>query len=256
MDPTNDLSLYSDIRDRDLKREGILVAEGRHLAVRLLASGLDVLSILCSERMADEFRALAGGRFPVHVLDNERMESFTGFPFHRGVMAAATRPAVMPLGRFLADNAACRSLVICPRLSGGENLGSILRTSAALGADGVVIGRRSCDPFSRKALKASMGAAFSMPVVMMENEGDGFTLLKERGFTLYGASTGGSSIPLDRARRSARRAVVFGNEAEGIDEGITSQCDEIVHVPMHNNTDSLNVAVAAGIILHALSGPR
>lgn len=254
MGPIHDISLYSNVRDRDLKREGVLIAEGRHLVGRLMDSGLEVLSILCSERMSDEFRDRARGRCPIHVLDNDEIQRLAGFPFHRGIMAAATRPVIIPIERFLSENAACRNLVICPRLSGDENLGSIIRTSAALGTDAVVIGPQSCDPLSRKALKASMGAAFSIPIITMDEGERSFALLKRHGFTIYGASTGGASISLHAVRPSERRAVVFGNEAEGLPDSIASQCDEIIHVPMHNNTDSLNVAVAAGIILYALFG--
>lgn len=254
MNAERSLSIFSDLRDRDLKREGILIAEGRHLASRLLASGLEVLSVLCSERMAEEFRGLVQGRCPVHVLDNDEMESLAGFPFHRGVMAAAARPGIIPLERFLSENGACRKLAVCPRLSGAENLGGILRTSAALGADGVAIGPRSCDPFSRRSVKASMGAAFTVPIIMMEEDETAFNLLKRRGFAIYGASTGGGSLPLRTVRPPEKRAVVFGNEAEGIPESTALLCDRMVHVPMHNNTDSLNVGVAAGIILHAMFG--
>lgn len=252
MDSTYSIAPYSSIRDRALKRKGILIAEGRLLVGRLLASGLEVHSILCGENMSDEFQELARGRCPVHVLDNEEMERFAGFPFHRGVMAVAARPVITPLELFLSEKTARRNLVICPNLSGDENLGSIIRTSAALGADAVVIGPRSCDPFSRRALKASMGAALSMPIVIMDEGERAFALLKRHGFTVYGASTGGNSIPLHAARPAEKRAVVFGNEADGIPESAASLCDEIVHVPMHNNTDSLNVSVAAGIILYRL----
>jgi tRNA G18 (ribose-2'-O)-methylase SpoU len=252
MDPLHDISLYTNIRDRDLKNKGLLVAEGRPLAVRLLASGLEVISILCSERMADEFRELARGRCPLHILDNEGMERVAGFPFHRGVMAVAVRPATRPLDLFLSESAACRNLVLCPRLSGDENLGGIIRTSDALGADCLAIGTQSCDPFSRRALKVSMGAALSLPIVTIGGVENDFALLKKHGFTVYGASTGENSIPLHEVRPAEKRAVVFGNESEGIPENIASLCDAIVHVPMHNNTDSLNVGVAAGIILYAL----
>jgi tRNA G18 (ribose-2'-O)-methylase SpoU len=252
MDSTYNIALYSNIRDRALKRKGVLIAEGRLLVGRLLASNLEVHSILCGEKMADEFRELTRGGCPVHVLDNDEMERFAGFPFHRGVMAVAVRPVITPLEQFLSEKAACRNLLICPNLSGDENLGGIIRTSAALGADAVVIGPQSCDPFSRRALKASMGAALSMPIVMMEEGESAFTLLKQHGFTVYGASTGGASIPLHEVRPAGKRAVVFGNEADGIPESVSSLCDKIIHVPMHNNTDSLNVGVAAGIILYKL----
>lgn len=254
MDRRHDISLYSNIRDRDLRREGILIAEGRYLASRLLSSGLEILSVLCAGRMAAEFNELARGRCPVHVAEEAEIEGLAGFPFHRGVMAAAPRPDFSAIEGFLAGNPGCRNLAVCPRLSQDENLGSVIRSAAALGADAVAIGPRSCDPLSRKALRASMGAAFSLPIVMMEEESGAIALLKRHGFTVCGASTGSISVPLDSARPAGKRAVVFGNEAEGLPVETASLCDEIVHVPMHNDTDSLNVAVAAGIILYTLFG--
>jgi tRNA G18 (ribose-2'-O)-methylase SpoU len=186
------------------------------------------------------------------VAGEAEIESLAGFPFHRGVMAAAPRPAFTTIDAFLAGNPGCRNLVVCPRLSQDENLGSVIRSAAALGADAVAIGPRSCDPLSRKALRASMGAAFSLPIIMLEEEPGAIALFKRHGFTVYGASTGNASVPLATARPAAKRAVVFGNEAEGLPGETASLCDEIIHVPMHNDTDSLNVAVAAGIILHFL----
>ena len=256
MDGIHDLSPYANLRDRDLKDEGILIAEGRLLAARLLASGLEVISVVCSERMADELRERAGARCPVRVLDDGAIERLAGFRFHRGVMAAAARPALLPLGTFLAENPASRNIVLCPRLTNDGNLGGIIRTSAALGADCVAVGAQSCDPFSRKALKASMGAAFTLPLVMMDGGEDPLPLLKRHGFTVYAATTGERSVPLHEVRPAQKRAVVFGNEADGIPDRILAQCDEIVHVPMHNDTDSLNVGVAAGVVIYVLFGSR
>jgi tRNA G18 (ribose-2'-O)-methylase SpoU len=252
MDQIHDLSLFANVRDRVLKDEGILITEGKLLTARLFASGLEVLSVLCAEGMASELRKLAGMRCPVHVVSNDEMERLAGFRFHRGVMAAARRPALLPLERFLAHHPACRSIVICPGLTNDVNQGGIVRTAAALGADAVCISTTSCDLFSRRALKASMGAALTLPIVMMDGGEDSLALLKNHGFTVYGATTGEHSVPLESIRPAEKRAVVFGNEADGIPAGILSQCDQIVHVPMHNGTDSLNVGVAAGIVLYEL----
>ncbi|TFH39008.1 MAG: RNA methyltransferase, partial [Chrysiogenales bacterium] len=111
---------------------------------------------------------------------------------------------------------------------------------------------QSCDPLSRRALKVSMGAAFAIPIVMLDDEESGFALLKRYGFTVYGASICGDSIPLHAVKPAEKRAAVFGNESEGLTDRITSLCDETIHIPMYNDTDSLNVAVAAGIILYCL----
>ena len=153
-----ELEPYRDLRDRDLRREGLLVAEGRWLVERLLASGWEVLSVLCAPRFAGHFRELAAGRCPVLTADEERLAKVAGFPFHRGVLAAARRPRFPSLAAWLSGAAQPAGqgraggdiLVICPQLTGEYNLGSIVRSAAALGATALAMGARCCDPLSRR----------------------------------------------------------------------------------------------------------
>jgi len=97
------LSEYRDLRDRDLRREGLLVAEGRWLVERLLASGWEVLSVLCAPRFAEHFLRLAAGRCPVRTADEQLLAPVAGFPFHRGVLAAARRPEIASLASWLPN---------------------------------------------------------------------------------------------------------------------------------------------------------
>jgi tRNA G18 (ribose-2'-O)-methylase SpoU len=262
-----ELDLYRDLRDRDLRREGLLVAEGRWLVERLLDSGWEVLSVLCAPRFAGHFRALAAGRCPVLSADEERLVKVAGFPFHRGVLAAARRPRLPSLAEWLSrgDAAAAapagptagtagRVLVLCPRLTGEYNLGSIVRSAAALGAEALAVGPSCCDPLSRRALKVSMGAAFRLPLLTLEEEGADLARLRAGGWRIAGASPAPEALPLDRWRPAGPVALVLGEEAGGLPEPWAGGCDLRLRIPMRPGVDSLNVAVAAGILLHALSG--
>lgn len=250
------LGLYRDLRDRDLRREGLLVAEGRWLVERLLASGWPVLSVACCPRFAEHFRRLAADRCPVLVVPEEELASVAGFRFHRGVLAAGRRPELRSLESLLQAlpaGAEAATLVICPQLTGEYNLGSIVRTAAAFGAEGLAAGSRCCDPLSRRALKVSMGAAFRLPLLALGEEERAAGLLHAAGFRIAGASVAPSARPLASFRRPARLAVVLGEEAEGLGNPWEARCDELLTIPMPGGTDSLNVAVAAGIFLYALS---
>jgi tRNA G18 (ribose-2'-O)-methylase SpoU len=248
------LALYRNLRDRDLRREGLLVAEGRWLVERLLASGWPVLSVACAPRFAGHFRRLAGERCAVLEVSEEELASVAGFPFHRGVLAAGRRPELPGLEAFLSvlPGTAAGTLVVCPQLTGEYNLGSIVRTAAAFGALGLAVGSRCCDPLSRRALKVSMGAAFSLPLVALGEEEQAAAELHRAGFRIVGASPSPRASPLGSFRRPARLAVVLGEEAEGLGEPWEECCDELLAIPMPGGTDSLNVAVAAGIFLYAL----
>jgi len=250
------LGLYRNLRDRDLRREGLLVAEGRWLVERLLASGWPVLSVACGPRFAEHFRRLAGERCPLLVASEEELASVAGFPFHRGVLAAGCRSELPSLEAFLGGlpGDAAGTMVISPQLTGEYNLGSIVRTAAAFGTLGLAVGSRCCDPLSRRALKVSMGAAFTLPLVALGEEEQAAGLLHRAGFQIVGASPSPHASPLGSFRPPARLAVVLGEEAEGLGNPWEARCDELLAIPMPGGTDSLNVAVAAGIFLYALCG--
>ncbi len=260
-----ELELYRDLRDRDLRREGLLVAEGRWLVERLLASGWEVLSVLCAPRFAGHFRELAAGRCPVLTADEEQLARLAGFPFHRGVLAAARRPGFPSLAAWLlgerlparpAGAPSGGTLVLCPRLTGEYNLGSIVRSAAALGADALAVGPSCCDPLSRRALKVSMGAAFRLPLLALQEEAAELERLRAAGYRLAGASPAPEALPLDSWRRDGPVALVLGEEAEGLPEPWAGGCDLLLRIPMRAGVDSLNVSVAAAILLYALGkGP-
>jgi tRNA G18 (ribose-2'-O)-methylase SpoU len=253
-----DLELYRDLRDRDLRREGLLVAEGRWLVERLLASGWEALSVLCAPRFAEHFLALADGRCPVLTAEEDQLARVAGFAFHRGVLAAARRPAFPSLAAWLSgrpEGSHGGTLVICPQLTGEYNLGSIVRSSAALGAAALAVGPRCCDPLSRRALKVSMGAAFRLPLLGMEEEAADLARLRAAGWRVAGASPAPEALPLDSWRREGPVALVLGEEAGGLPEPWAEGCDLLLRIPMRAGVDSLNVSVAAGILLHGLCRP-
>lgn len=253
-----DLELYRDLRDRDLRREGLLIAEGRWLVERLLASGWEVLSVVCAPRFAAHFLALAAGRCPVLTAGEDQLARVAGFAFHRGVLAAARRPAPISLAAWLSGRPAGSrgdTLVICPQLTGEYNLGSVVRSAAALGADGLAVGPRCCDPLSRRALKVSMGAAFRLPLLALEEGAADLVRLRAAGFCIAGASPAPLALPLASWSREGPVALVLGEEAEGLPEPWAEGCDLLLRIPMRAGADSLNVSVAAGILLHALCRP-
>ena len=232
-----DIRLFAALRDRELRREGILVAEGRLLAERLLRSGLPVLGVLCAPRFEASFLPLSAGACPLRVLPEREIARIAGFAFHRGVLAVARRPEPPALEALLPTLPAASLLLACPDLTDPENLGSVIRSSAALGADAVLLGPRSCDPWSRRALKVAMGASFSIPVVRCENEGQACGVLRAGGYTVAGASLSGDAQPLEHYRRPERLCLVLGNEAEGLGEPWRSCCDVLFTIPMHRGTD-------------------
>ena len=148
-----------------------------------------------------------------------------------------------------------RTLIVCPEVADGANLGSIFRIAAAFGVDGVVLGEQCCDPFSRRCLRVSMGGVLRAPLVESSDLTADLTDLKRRWHVeLLAAVLDETAEPLDRLRRPSRVGLVFGSESVGLADRWLAICDRRVTIPMQPGTDSLNLAVAAGIFVYHMMG--
>jgi RNA methyltransferase, TrmH family len=128
------------------------------------------------------------------------------------------------------------------------NLGTILRTADATGAGGVILVGESCDPFSVEAVRASMGSLFAIKIARASlSELLGYK--RKRDAALVGASLKGRS--LDDRWKPPRRTILFmGNEQSGLNAEMEAACDVLVKLPMNGRADSLNLAIATGVMLY------
>ena len=248
------VSPYRDLKDRELARSGDrFIAEGEQVVRRLLKSTYPTESLLLARRRAREVAPLAPPGVPAYVVDDALVHQIVGFKFHAGVMAVGRRKPAASLDEVLAPAGAGKrqTLVVLPDIANTDNLGALVRISAAFGADALVLGQHSCDPFWRQAVRVSMGTVFSLPLVRSADLlADLGRLRDARGFELAAAVVGGGAEPLARAARPDRLALLFGNEAQGLGAEYVAACQRRVTIPMQLGTDSLNVAVAAAVFLY------
>ena len=245
--------------DKDWSRSGLTLAEGATLVRRLLLSPLVPEEVLCLAAHEPTYTALAAGRCPVRVLTPGEMEQWAGFAFHRGVVAVARRPVPLTLERFLSSSPEPRRLAVAPNLTDPENLGSVFRSALALGWDAVAVGGSTCDPYSRRTAKVSMGAVYAHPPVELPQPLVAKSLLKQAGWTNLALSLEAAATSLEswledegRAAVKGRLSAWLGNEFHGLATEDRAVCDQAVVVPMNPGHDSLNVAVAAGIAFYQL----
>jgi tRNA G18 (ribose-2'-O)-methylase SpoU len=143
------------------------------------------------------------------------------------------------------------TLVICPEIEKTDNLGSMIRVAAAFGADAMILGERSCDPFFRQSVRVSMGTVFFLPIVRSDDLARDLRRLREEfGVERIAGVLGDDAESLEGVRRAQRLGLLFGNEAQGLAREWLDLCDRRVTIPMKHGTDSLNVAVAAGVFLY------
>lgn len=238
------------IRDgRD--RERIFI-EGRRLTDEAFAAGLaNIECFIREDRYTSDLRGqidqLLGER--AFVVKEKIFRSLADTAESQGIILTADRPSYRPadvFSRFKNEN--CVPIaVMMESANNPSNVGAVIRTAAAAGAAGVIVSGRSADPFSPKSLRASMGAAFRIPVAESQDVADILDAARKAGCRLVGTSPAGGS-DIFTADVTAKTLYVFGSEAHGMTEETAAQMDSAVRIPMAE-TESLNLAVACGVIL-------
>jgi len=250
--PTPDdprLEPFRHLKRTNLTRwSGRFIAEGEKVVERLIASRFEVESVLVSEQRRD-FLARVPKAVTAFALPQAECERLTGYEFHQGVLACGVRQPSPELAAALP--AARRATVaVAPRMTDPDNLGALLRLSAAFGIAAVVLGPGSADPFSRRTLRVSMGASLAVPTIEAADMPAALDELKRIGFDLVATVLDPDAEPLSTARRTERTALLFGNEAHGLSPDEVAACDRRVTIPMAETADSLNVAAAAAVFLY------
>jgi len=237
---------YRELKERRLNEAGRFVAESERVVRRLVASGLRIESVLLTAPRLATLADALGGDFPVYLAPQVVLDRIAGFHVHRGCLAVGRKPAapVIPAG--------ARTLVVVEDLTDVDNLGAIARHAAAFGADALVLSPRSADPYYRKAIRVSLGAVFSLPIVRLDRWPDDLQALRADGVVTVGAVLDAGATPLGAFSRPPRVALLFGAEGPGLSPGARAACDHQVTIPMSPGADSLNVATAAALFLYAL----
>lgn len=228
------------------------MAEGVRSVEELLKSPLNIRGILTAPQLDDAPRGLAlrasiaeRGAELANVNELEfRSAAETESP--QGVIAIAE----IPQHSFdqLTGKKSLRLLVL-DGLQDPGNVGTILRTAAALGADATVALPGTVDMWNAKVVRAAMGASFHHPAFHTTAESL-MSFLANENAEMWGADTGGT--PVEAAVAPARLALAVGNEGAGLSSSLRAQVSRLVSLPISRSVESLNVSVATGILLYQL----
>ena len=231
---------------------GWFIAEGPRLVERLLCSDYAIHSLLVSTKYVKQWSSRVPPETLALVVPDALVTELVGFNFHRGVMACGLRKPALTvratLARPLTHDA---TLVAVHGVQDPENLGGILRSCAALGIEHILVGPRCADPLCRRVLRVSMGTALSLQLLQSADLiGDLSWLRQQHGAHSVATTLAADSEPLETAARSGPLVILLGNEAYGLPVELQEFADRRVRIDMRLGTDSLNVSVAAGIVLH------
>lgn len=205
----------------------------------LLDSKIPIETLLIQEDKALDFSFPAQEKI---LISNEVLKKITGVPEPEPVAAVISIPSFQNLSHV-------KRLLVLDGISDPGNLGTLLRTSLALGWDGVYLLENTCDPFNEKALRSAKGATFRIP--LSEGSWEDFTqMIKDHKFQVIVADTEGT--PLESSAPTLPFALIMSRESQGPRE--EAQQFQKVTIPMEDSMESLNVASAGAILLYTLRG--
>ena len=186
---------------------------------------------------------------PVLVKDNTALTRILPDISHQGIAALVEEFTYVKLDHLATIHPQKQGLLVAlDHITDEGNLGAIIRTAVFFGAHGLIIPKDRSAGISAKVLKRSSGAHVHLPIARVVNMGRALDLLKKRGFWIIGAS-GESQSAIYEFDWNREVVLVLGNEQRGLSRSVRKQCHQVVSIPVSGHAESLNVAVAGGVIL-------
>jgi len=248
------LTLARDLKRRKAReRSGLFVAEGVRTVEALCDSPLSMRGVLLAEQADAEPRVTALlGRLdalgvPVHRVSEADFVSAADTETPQGILAVTEIPRREP-----DDLPVPRRVLVLDAVQDPGNVGTILRTAAALGVDVTITLPGTVDVWNAKVVRSAMGAVFAHPVVPLAWD-EAVRWLRVRDVPLWAADAAGTPVTVAATDHPARLALVVANEGAGVSPHVAAAAQRLVAIPMAPGAESLNVAVAAGILLYVLA---
>lgn len=245
------LKLIRSLKRRKGRTEtGLYFAEGVRLSREALAWAEDrVFCTLVSESFLEKEKELVAsldrGKFPVYAVRDGLFQEVCDTETPQGIGVALRMP--QETEKSWEDK---RFVLILDGVSEPGNLGTMVRTAEAAGVDCVCLLKGCADIWNPKAIRATMGSLFRVPLYTGMSP-DFLRELQSAGFQVAAAALN-DALPIDRAKLGPKRALVIGSEAAGVSREVLDRADCCVRIPMAGQVESLNAAVAAGIAMYAL----
>lgn len=226
------------------------IVEGARSTEEVLTSGWEILRVFVdtatdSERIRAISAALDDRRVPLIEVSGDVMRRLSDTDAPQGILTVVRRK-MYELNHF--NQGEDGLLLVLDEIRDPGNLGTIVRTADAAGVSGIILLEGCSDLFSPKTVRATMGSLFHLPIKVEQNKEEFINWCAANNWSIWSSSLeGGESIYGEKL--PGRTAIVMGNEAEGVSKGLLAASEKRVYIPMQGRAESLNVAIATGIIL-------
>jgi RNA methyltransferase, TrmH family len=230
-------------KERD-KSESFIV-EGFHLVEEALKQGEQILEIIVSDQVGLPPRWDVNST-PVTLVTEEISKLLTETETPQGIYAICRVPSKN--SEILAEEG--KTFLLIDAAQDPGNLGTMIRTADAAGIDAVIVGHGSVDIYNSKVLRSAQGSHFHLPIIR-DNLHEWIKKLTEKNIPVYGTALEGASAYTDISSRESF-ALIVGNEGNGVAKDLLLSTTANLYIPIFGKSESLNVAVATGILLYYL----
>ena len=236
------VTTWKSLKDRKGRKEtGCFLVEGRKMVEEAAASDFPLTAVLMAEGFTPDF-ALPEN-VPCYVMPEHVFAAVCDTKTPQGIAAVL---------RMRANPAVGQRLVALDGVQDPGNVGTILRTADAAGFDGVLLSEQCADVFSPKVLRATMGSIFRMSIRVTDDLAGELARMAENGASVLSSQLDGTPF-YQRPPVSDRFVLVIGSEGNGVTDEVKAVATHRVKLPMRGGAESLNAAVAAGIMMYELT---
>jgi tRNA G18 (ribose-2'-O)-methylase SpoU len=242
----HELKIYNQLRENAFTHDNSFIADSPKVVNIILQTDIKVKSLLATKEYYDEFSQLLIGKCidKLFIIQKQEMEAIVGHKIHHNCMLHGIRPNESDL-KDLDDN-----ILMLDEITSTENVGSIARSAAALGVNSYLLPKQAPHPYSRRALRVSMGHISKLKVSIYDDIFETIKSLKKDGYKVYGAELTPNAVQLSDVVVSKKWVLLMGHEGKGLSQEVIDICDEIVSIEMADGVRSLNVAVAASLMMY------
>ncbi len=225
--------------------EGLFIADGLRF-VSEIPDRTNIIKMIFSESFANKNDISSyRKRAECFIISDRLFSSLSDTKNPQGIMAVCEKMSydinkVIKKGGFY---------ILAEEMNDPGNLGTVIRTAHAGGADGLILSKGSVDLYNPKVLRSTMGSIFRIPVIQNADLENVSELMKKSGIKIYAAHLKGKKLPYDLDLKKGC-AFMLGNEARGLSDKAAGMCDELVKIPMPGKAESLNASVAAAVLIY------
>ncbi|MCQ6273457.1 RNA methyltransferase [Bacillus sp. V3B] len=224
-------------KERD--QSGTYLIEGFHLVEEALKEQI-VLEIIVNQDMEKHPHMHLEGTEVVYVKEDV-MKAICDTETPQGIAAVCEQKTVS------MDDIKLEKLLLLDRVQDPGNLGTMIRTADAAGINAIILGEGCADPYNPKVVRATQGSLFHLPL-MKANLTE---FIKKLDIPVYGTALEGG-VPFEQVEKSETFALLVGNEGQGVSKDLLEVTTKNLYIPIYGKSESLNVAIAAGILLYYL----